>query len=190
MAIRYKKCPNCGSTNVLEIIYGMPTHEAFLQEEAGEIKLGGCCVSMEGNDPEYYCKDCEFEWNKQQAIDYAYDQIEILIASVGGFFNGYYEVEINFKNRELKWNHSLDELNYFKTLSENAVNKLIEDLKSLKLLNWKTKYLDPHVMEGTQWSIEMVRKGRNLKKYGSNMYPDKWEQFCEIIRDVSGKEFN
>jgi len=93
MAINYKKCSNCGSTNVLGILYGMPTHEAFLKAEAGEIKLGGCCIT--DSDPEYYCKDCEHEWDKQQAIDYAYNQMELLIASVGGYFGGYYEVEIN-----------------------------------------------------------------------------------------------
>ena len=52
----------------------------------GEIKLGGCCIK--GNNSEYYCKDCEYEWNKQQAIDYAYNKIESLIASVGGVDNG------------------------------------------------------------------------------------------------------
>ncbi len=103
MAINYKKCSNCGSTNVLGILYGMPTHDAFLKAEAGEIKLGGCCIT--DSDPEYYCKDCEHEWDKQQAIDYSYNQMELLIASVGGYFGGYYEVEINLKSRELTWKH-------------------------------------------------------------------------------------
>ena len=61
MAINYKKCPRCGSLNTIKIIYGMPTHDAFLMAEEGEIKLGGCCIT--DSDPEYYCKNCENEWD-------------------------------------------------------------------------------------------------------------------------------
>ena len=189
MAINYKKCPNCGSTNVLGILYGMPTHEAFLKAEAGEIKLGGCCIT--GSDPEYYCKDCEHEWDKQQSIDYAYNQMELLITSVGGYFGGYYEVEINLISRELTWKHSGggNEETYRKVLRNTTTDKLIEELKLIELLNWKSVYVDPHILDGTQWSIEIVRKGRNIKKHGSNMYPDGWERFCEIIRKISGRKF-
>lgn len=189
MAINYKKCSNCGSTNVLGILYGMPTHEAFLKAEAGEIKLGGCCIT--DSDPEYYCKDCEHEWDKQQAIDYAYNQMELLIASVGGYFGGYYEVEINLKSRELTWKHFAggNEESYRKVFRNTTADKLIEELKLIDLLNWKSEYVDPHILDGTQWSIEIVRKGRNIKKHGSNMYPDGWERFCEIIRKISGRKF-
>lgn len=62
MAINYKKCPICGSLNAIKILYGMPTHDAFLMAEEGKIKLGGCCIT--DSDPEYYCKDCENEWDR------------------------------------------------------------------------------------------------------------------------------
>lgn len=45
MAVIYKICPNCGSRNVVKIVYGYPPYEMFLKEERGEIKLGGCCIS-------------------------------------------------------------------------------------------------------------------------------------------------
>lgn len=70
MAINYKQCPNCGSKNSLRIIFGMPSYELLEETEAGKVRLGGCCA-MEG-DPEYFCKDCENEWNREQAIDQAY----------------------------------------------------------------------------------------------------------------------
>ncbi len=62
MAINYKRCLKYGSLNVIKILYGMPTHEAFLMAEEGKIKLGGCCIT--GTDLEYYCKDYENEWDR------------------------------------------------------------------------------------------------------------------------------
>ena len=49
-----RKCPTCGSTDVIEIVYGYPSYEAFIQAEKGEIKLGGCCI--DGDSPKWYCK--------------------------------------------------------------------------------------------------------------------------------------
>ena len=86
MAINYRRCPKCGSLKAIKILYGMPTHEAILMAEEGKIKLGGCCIT--GNDPEYYCKDCENEWDRQTAIDNVYNEIRGIKASVGGYFGG------------------------------------------------------------------------------------------------------
>jgi hypothetical protein len=44
----------------------------FQEAQAGKVKLGGCCI-IEGS-PEYYCKDCNNEWNREQALDIAYGQ--------------------------------------------------------------------------------------------------------------------
>lgn len=61
-----KKCPRCGSRELLEVIYGSPTHELFLQAEAGKVKLGGCCI--EDGSPDHHCKDCGNEWNTKPTI--------------------------------------------------------------------------------------------------------------------------
>lgn len=189
MSLNYKKCPRCGSNNSLKIIYGMPSHEIFLKAEAGEIRIGGCCITSD--DPEYYCKECEYEWDKQEAIDYAYNQIESIIASVGGYFSGYYEVEINLKSRELTWKYygGGAEDTYRKTIRSTTTDKFLEELKIIDLMNWKSKYIDNEILDGTQWSIEIVRKERNLKKYGSNVYPKTWRAFCDLIKRISGRKF-
>ena len=54
------RCENCGSERCVAIIYGMPSHDLFLEAEEGKVKLGGCCVT--GSDPAYFCKDCEHKW--------------------------------------------------------------------------------------------------------------------------------
>ena len=72
MAITYKQCPKCGSKNSVKIVYGMPSYELFQEAEVGKVKLGGCVI-IEDN-PEYFCKDCEHEWNLEQPIDGAYSK--------------------------------------------------------------------------------------------------------------------
>ena len=51
-----KYCPKCHS-QLIPIIYGLPTHEMFLKQEKGELILGGCVISP--NDPKCYCKKCK-----------------------------------------------------------------------------------------------------------------------------------
>ena len=49
-------CPFCGYGHPMEIVYGMPAHEAEQEAERGEIMLGGCCVT--DSDPKWYCPSC------------------------------------------------------------------------------------------------------------------------------------
>ena len=56
MGIFGSKCPNCGSTDYIPIVYGLPTSEGFDQDEKGEIILGGCCVFP--NSKKKCCKKC------------------------------------------------------------------------------------------------------------------------------------
>jgi hypothetical protein len=51
------KCPQCGSLRVVNIVYGEPTFEAYQEEVAGKIILGGCIIT--GNDPFWGCIDCK-----------------------------------------------------------------------------------------------------------------------------------
>ncbi|WP_051188615.1 hypothetical protein [Proteocatella sphenisci] len=190
MAIKYNKCPRCGSLNVIKIIYGMQTHDAFLMTEEGKIKLGSCCIT--DSEPEYYCKDCENEWGRQISIDKAYNEIIRIKTSVGGYFGGYFEVDIDYENRKLKWSHLCAgaEDYYEKTIRQNTLYKFIDELKMLNLLDWKSKYIEPDVCDGTQWSLEIIKSGRNIKKYGDNKFPDEWDDFCRLIRNVSGNVFS
>lgn len=177
VAVNYKKCPKCGSKNSVKIVYGMPSYELFQEAEAGKVKLGGCVI-IEGN-PEYFCKDCEYEWNREQAIDEAYSKIKIIKASVGGYFGGYYDVIIDLTNLETTWNFGEGgtEKTSKKSIHSSTAKDFIEQLKMIKLLNWKAKYIEPYVYDGTQWSVEIITDGRTIRKYGDNKFPEEWELF-------------
>ena len=53
------KCPNCGSTNIAEILWGLPAFTEKLKErlDEGKVVLGGCCIS--DDDPKYECNECK-----------------------------------------------------------------------------------------------------------------------------------
>ena len=49
-------CPRCGQRTVVDVLYGMPTHDAFEAAERGELILGGCVIV--GDDPSRGCTSC------------------------------------------------------------------------------------------------------------------------------------
>lgn len=107
-------------------------------------------------------------------------------------FGGYFEVEINISNRNLKWRHygCGSEENFEKKIRISTVDKLIKELKSINVFNWNSKYVDMDILDGTQWELEIEVDGGHIKKHGSNMFPDSWNKFCELIRKTSGKRFS
>jgi hypothetical protein len=54
------KCPQCGSQDVIRIVYGFPSSQTIEKAEKGEIKLGGCVVHPD--NPNLHCKHCHFEF--------------------------------------------------------------------------------------------------------------------------------
>lgn len=102
MTINYRVCPDCNSKQVINIVYGYPSQDIAGDAEKGKVKLGGCVIKPE--NPIYFCKECQNEWNRQDAIDAAYRKITGLRASVGRFFGGFYDVMINFKDKNLHGN--------------------------------------------------------------------------------------
>jgi len=53
-------CPNCGSQNVVPMIYGLPGPELIQEQEEGKVELGGCLISED--NPRRCCKDCRHRW--------------------------------------------------------------------------------------------------------------------------------
>ena len=180
MAIIYKQCPKCGLKNSIRIVYGMPTHKTFLEGEVGKIKLGGC--ELDDNYPEYHCKDCGCEWNRKQAIDEAYRKIKIIKASVGGYYQGNYEVTADLIKLEVTWDFRLG--GEEKSMDSLMYKNFIELLKATNILNWKSKYIDPDVCDGTQWNLVITTDKKKIKKYGSNEFPKQWDNFCAMVKAI------
>ena len=54
------QCPECGSREVAEILYGLPTREAAAAADRGEIALGGCFFNW--GSARWRCLTCNAEW--------------------------------------------------------------------------------------------------------------------------------
>jgi hypothetical protein len=54
------KCPECGSEDTVEIVYGYPTHELSEESEPGEVVPGRCCINEDSPDRE--CRACGHTW--------------------------------------------------------------------------------------------------------------------------------
>lgn len=78
-------CPNCGSQDIREIIYGLLNYKSI--EDIKEFKekyfSGGCCIDIDS--PKYYCNNCKKKFGKSRGDDYStimpvlYEKIEKLI---------------------------------------------------------------------------------------------------------------
>lgn len=180
------RCPKCGSSPVIKID-GRPTLKPTLFAEKGE-KLGECCLHSALG---YLCQECEYKWNKQEAINQAYEKIRGIKASVGGYFGGFYQVQIDLTLRKLSWIHLERETQdrYEKTIRRSTVDRLIKELKGVDILNWNSTFVEPGICDGTEWSVQILSDGRTLEKSGVNKFPAQWDRFCRIIRRVTGKSF-
>lgn len=172
-----------------KIVYGYPSQELIMEAESGKVKLGGCCITE--NKPDYCCNECQYEWNKVQAIDAAYSKIKVLKASVGGYFDGYLYAEVDLENLKTTWSfiHYEKEEIKKKTIRKSTAERFIHQLKMVNLLNWKSKYIQPGVLDGTHWSLEIITAEKSIKKFGDNQFPDEWDMFCTIMKQVTGKVF-
>ncbi len=61
-----KPCPKCSSKAIIPIVYGLPNNELGEKEKQGKLKLGGCCIELDA--PEFFCKDCEYQWSTYGSI--------------------------------------------------------------------------------------------------------------------------
>ncbi len=67
--------------------------------------------------------------------------------------------------------------------------KFLSLLKRSKLLEWQDSYVDPGILDGTQWSVRITLEAEELYKHGSNKYPKGWDTFCMGIKELVGRDF-
>ncbi len=96
-------------------------------------------------------------------------------AYIGGFLGPSYEVEL--KNGQLAYFSSESglPLKEVRTEIHSPAAKWREfrlALDELKVWEWQSDYPNPGVLDGTQWSFEIIYPDRALKSKGCNSYPD------------------
>ena len=123
------------------------------------------------------------------AIAYYPDMVEALEFEVGGYFEGTTRTTIR-KNPK----GALVHVDYYNGIPDiPPADRQITHLRWMRLVNrlfnelyvheWKKKYIDPDVLDGTQWSLEISLSGRRKRTvYGSNAFPPYWRELMSLFR--------
>lgn len=53
-------CPRCEQTDVVPVVFGLPSPETFELAERGFVALGGCLLDPEPAD--FVCRSCGHAW--------------------------------------------------------------------------------------------------------------------------------
>ena len=186
--------PHCGSTNTARYLNGYPAFNEELQKKLDERKmvLGGCCINIvHVNDrrvevmPTRRCNKCKKDFGKPpilktrngvSAEDYR-DIVESIKYSAGGFHEGHTEITITkndngaFVNVEQFLIGDLD-IPEDRQITPAKWQKIVNTLyNQLYLHEWEKKHVDPLVLDGTQWSLDIkLTNERKREYYGSNEY--------------------
>lgn len=54
------RCPQCGAKKGVSVVHGLPTAQAAVAADRGEIVLGGCVM---GAAPQRQCTACGHRWS-------------------------------------------------------------------------------------------------------------------------------
>ena len=185
------QCPQCLSTSVARILYGLPAFTPELEEqlEKGEVHLGGCVIS--DDDPEYHCNGCghEFYIEMSNSTQYAPDSFE---AFIGGYMGESYGIQ--WKQGKLWYEHFARGYEKQETtkldISPKDWQRFWATLDRLSVWKWDTRYECPMV-DGTHWSLKIGYEGKSIDASGSNAYPPAFEKFCAAVsRLVGGLPFS
>lgn len=179
-------CPRCGSKKTAKILYGMPAMSPELQEQfnKGEVVLGGCLIT--NCDPVYHCNKCKKDFGAPTA-ELEADAISFYF-NIGGFFGDNYMIMIIKSEDGAAVNVSAgagylpEEPTIKETLSPEEWQAFIHKIFHCYITDWKKRYVDPHIMEGTQWKLEVnFEHMKPIKVYGSNKYPVHWDKFLKTV---------
>jgi len=189
------KCPFCGKRHTIPIQYGMPTHEAFLDEQVGKIKLGGCIISED--NPSRYCKDCHKTFGKNFKNFGILEKVFFFIGGFGGD-NHFIDISLESTSYSLTYRYLLpfdskrknEPIEQKRTLTEKEVAYLHGIIDKLYICEWARSSIDKDILDGTQWSIEIKYQGRRtIKKFGSNKFPPYFSELKKAMSKLSRGKF-
>ena len=123
---------------------------------------------------------------RTQSFDLALEDLQRLKFSIGGFFGGYETRTYTVTGEKVM-------LDVENTIIEKPSNlsvyypftkaEFIEGLRNLHIGEWKRDYMNPYVLDGTQWNLEIQYNGdrKPIRISGSNAYPYNFDDLTEFL---------
>ena len=104
----------------------------------------------------------------------------------GGFFNGYETRSYTIVGEKvlLDLRHSFRQKPFdFPVYEPVTKEEFLEGLAELHIGEWKKNYVNPSILDGTQWSIDIEYEGdrKPVHIYGSNAFPYNFDDLLEFL---------
>jgi len=182
-------CPRCGSNNTERFHCCMPALNSELQKQIdkGELVLGACCVAE--NNPSHHCNACKKDFGrKTRDYELATTSIDF---SLGGCFAGYHYITMQKNDRGASIHYETpfcaeDHAAISRVINEDEWRNFVHKLYLCYITDWKRSYVNPHILDGTQWDLEVkIRNMHTIKISGSNAYPPHWKKLLKTLNSLN-----
>ena len=136
----------------------------------------------------FFQDGCMLKWlQRLKDIDWqgthTYDGIEEVVLDIGGFLYGY--KQYRFQTSDSGSVITESELYYDmkeKHLASEEANEMQKRFHDLHCEYWNYDYVDPYVLDGTQWSLTICYTGCQPVTYeGSNAFPNNWHELLSVF---------
>lgn len=116
--------------------------------------------------------------------------LEKIEFSIGGYFGRSNTTVIRFRDTDVVFEQSTFESSYYhkghkiqnRHVIPNAKPIFLKALADLHLEKWEDDYVDPDILDGTQWELELTFKNGTARTWdGSNAYPPNFTSLCELM---------
>jgi len=119
-------------------------------------------------------------------------RLNIFRLSIGGYFGSSYSLEL--KSQDITYEtfgdgYELENSEIIRpTLAQ--LEQFLKKIKEIGIWEWKKRYSNPHILDGTSWSVSIEYEGKRFKSSGSNAYPESFNKITKIVRQlINNKPF-
>jgi len=107
----------------------------------------------------------------------------VLKLSLGGFSQGTTGIELVGEDMRT----FIMEFEYGDVLcspTQEEWDIFLKALNTHNVWNWEEYYMNPDILDGTQWSLEIKAGSLKVKSGGSNEYPPEFDGLIQAIHDL------
>ena len=73
--------------------------------------------------------------------------------------------------------------------SNEEWNKFLESIVRLDVAHWKRSYMDPSILDGTQWHLQIKTESSEIDTGGSNAYPENFNGLIKSFNKLINNDY-
>lgn len=117
--------------------------------------------------------------------------IERMVFCIGTLFSGKKKVRLWDENGRLFLSYEGDEYQngivYSKEVTKEERAVFEKKIEALNIYSWRKDYDNLRVLDGIQWSLDYKETDKKNCRhiYGSNLYPECWNAFIDVVEELA-----